>query len=230
LVRALRTNWAGYLIENQVYTVTVSKWVKDTSGNYLGKDYVFYFSTKYNPLYINVHEIRNASGYLVAEYSDDEINMAAFKASLMARYIYEKQNNETLTDTPSLLPVEIWAWVRAATIKELLDRKLQDLIATGLSVQKTLGDLSIMVQGSDRLQAIKMKIDEMDAEMRKNPLFAATRSVASFVRGIQSTPWPLPYRNRETRMGESETEKKIHSSPWRRDYGTTYPEDDGEYT
>ena len=225
LVRSIRYNWSGFLKSNQVYTVTVSRFITDSNGSALEEDFVYHFTTKYNPLYCNTDEIRLVGGKLLADITDDEINQAIFKASLDAYYLYVHENNSLM---PSPIPHVVWAWVRCRAISEILGRKKMDLASEGFGIMKTLGDFTVQKMGTERLSAINSKLEEMKECMQEWTLWEPTLLMSSAVKSIRSAPWPMQYRNEVLRAGAN-GKKKVHFDPFIRDNGGQYPEDENVF-
>jgi hypothetical protein len=75
---------SGLLFVNNVVTVTLDDAIADTSGNTLGTDYSFYFTTQYTPLYSSVRKLRLEVGAFISSIPDDTLNLAIFEGSLEA--------------------------------------------------------------------------------------------------------------------------------------------------
>ena len=75
------------LLKNMQVVIEIDESVKDTSGNSLGSNYEFYFTTPYDPLYCTTRHIRMAAGAYLTSVTDDAINLAIFEASLMADHM-----------------------------------------------------------------------------------------------------------------------------------------------
>lgn len=75
---------SGLLFINNVVTVTLDDAIADTNGVTLARDYSFYFTTEYSPLYSSVRKLRLEVGAFVSTIPDDTLNLAIFEASLEA--------------------------------------------------------------------------------------------------------------------------------------------------
>ena len=73
----------GWYSNNEI-TVTVSSDVINASGNLLGSDQYFAFTTSYDPLYCSVTKIRLAIGPYIKDIPDDTINRRIFENSILA--------------------------------------------------------------------------------------------------------------------------------------------------
>jgi hypothetical protein len=127
---------SGLLFKNNVVTVTLDDAIADTSGNTLGTDYSFYFTTQYDPLYSSVRKLRLEVGAFISSIPDDTLNLAIFEASLEA---------DALTWNKSTASGDYYEFVR----RQFTTCKAAEILllnAGGASLGlagKKLGDLSV---------------------------------------------------------------------------------------
>jgi hypothetical protein len=70
------------LYENNIVFVQLDESIAADDGSTLGEDYVWYFTTTYNPMYSHIRRVRLDLGPLIADVPDDTVNLAIFEASL----------------------------------------------------------------------------------------------------------------------------------------------------
>lgn len=91
---------AANLITNQLVTnmqvlISLSSTIKNISGQSIGTDTEFYFTTIYDPLYSSVRKLRLEVGSFIKDLPDDTLNLAIFEASLMANGINWAKNSNS---------------------------------------------------------------------------------------------------------------------------------------
>jgi len=141
---------AGQLYTNNIVTVTLDKDIEDLSGNSLGSDYEFFFTTTYDPLYTHLRRIRLDLGSYIANVPDETIMLAIFEASIYAvRNVFDTSGvNQTYFN---------FARREYATcLTELiLIRGLLGDTSFSNRMSKTLGDLSVSRSGPGKSLADK---------------------------------------------------------------------------
>jgi len=143
---------SGVLPRNSVVTVTLGSDIGDTSGNTLGSDYEWDFSTTYNPLYCSVRRMRLSIGNFIQYVPDDTINFAIYVASLMADEMTWNSSNSL--DGYYEFARQQWACCKAEEI--LL---MNTLGGAGNLKSKTLGDLKVEYNNSgDSIPALDRAI------------------------------------------------------------------------
>ena len=75
---------SGFLLENNLVTITLDSSIASTGGVLLGTDYEFWFTTAYNPYYCSLKRVRLNVGAYIPNIPNDTINFALFEASLAA--------------------------------------------------------------------------------------------------------------------------------------------------
>jgi len=75
---------SGYLLENNLVTVTLDSSIASTTGTFLASDYDFWFTTTYNPYYCTLRKIQLEIGAYLSTVADDTINFAIFEGGLQA--------------------------------------------------------------------------------------------------------------------------------------------------
>jgi len=124
------------LYENNIVIITLDKTIADEDGNTLGTDYVSYFATTYNPLYIGLRRVMlDIGSALPSDIKDETIYLAILIASLQAN---------ALTFSTTITNATLYNLARAEYTACLAERML--VSGMGLSsdrLSKTLGDLSV---------------------------------------------------------------------------------------
>jgi len=130
-------NWYS----NNEITVTISSDVINASGNLLGTDQYFMFTTAYDPLYCTVTKIRLDIGPYIKDIPDDTINRRIFENSIiayqMANVVYGQDQWEM--EVPSFAAK---MYTCCKTQYDLLNAKLLDKSCSA-GQMKRLGDFSI---------------------------------------------------------------------------------------
>jgi len=124
------------LVQNNVVSIMIGSSLSDTAGNPLvASDCSFYFTTTYNPLYVNTRRIRMDIGGFLSGIPDDTINLAIFEASRTADAIAwtGTVTNQTYYDMVK----------RNFVICEAAGILLQGISMDGGIASKKLGDFSV---------------------------------------------------------------------------------------
>ncbi len=131
---------SGWYSNNEI-TVTVSSDIINASGNLLGTDQYFMFTTAYNPLYCTVTKIRSAIGPYIKDVPDDTINRMIFENSLLAYQLANETYGQDQwgIESPSF-PAKMYTCCK--TQYDLLSAKLLDK-ACGAGQMKRLGDFTV---------------------------------------------------------------------------------------
>lgn len=127
---------SGQLKDNNVVTITLTEDIQSTDGIALSEDYIFWFTTKYNPLYSTSRRLRMEIGSFIQTISDDTINLAIHMASQMANDL--TWNSETIETGYYEFVRAQWTSCKAQEIL-LLNSPSQ----TGSLRSKKLGDLEV---------------------------------------------------------------------------------------
>ncbi len=155
---------SGYILRNNVVTITIDDSVSSSSGTSLSDDYEFYFTSEYYPLYSSTRKIKLEYGAYIGEIPDDTINLAIFEASLAA---------ENLTwNTSTTTTGDYYQWVR----KEFTTCKAAETLLTNVIGQsrglrsKSLGDFRV----------------EYDARLLENGIDKALGCLDKWLASLQS--------------------------------------------
>lgn len=81
------------LYPNEEITVTIPSTVTATDQTTLGADYQFYFTTKYDPYYVGVQQVRLEIGNLIADIPDDTIARLIHSNSILANWFSSGRPN-----------------------------------------------------------------------------------------------------------------------------------------
>ena len=148
-------NPGGWRANNEV-TVTVSSDVMNASGNLLGSDRYFTFTTAYSPLYCTVTKIRMAIGPYIKDIPDDTINRRIYENSVLAYQMANETYGQSQwgIDSPSF-PAKMYTCCK--TQYDLLNAKILDN-ACGAGQMKRLGDLTVQ-DPIDISKALKVPLD-----------------------------------------------------------------------
>lgn len=127
---------SGYILRNNVVTITIDDSVSSSSGTSLSDDYQFYFTSEYSPLYSSVRKIQLEYGAYVGEIPNDTINLAIFEASLTA---------DNLTWNTTTTTGDYYQWVRREfTTCKAAETLLTNVIGQSRGLKsKTLGDFKV---------------------------------------------------------------------------------------
>jgi hypothetical protein len=130
------------LPQNALVTVTIPKELASMAGIHLddNEDYIFQFTTSYNPLLSSINIIRGEIGAFISDVPDDTINLLIFENSRLL--------NEILGTSYTALdaPYQARQYVKCKTEYDLLMGKLLkhiEVAGRGQGDTKRLGDLSI---------------------------------------------------------------------------------------
>jgi hypothetical protein len=165
--------------ENEEIDVTIPSSIRATDGSSLvdGEDYEFYFTTRYNPLYIGVAHVRLVLGNIIDNVPDDTINRLIHTNSLLANW-YSRERPGVIQPFPSNIfepsvitttrpafivnpvtgaPRYVKEYVLAKTCLDLLKARFFDyvdgvMLGGGPGASKSLDDLRI-TEGNGMLYA-----------------------------------------------------------------------------
>lgn len=127
---------SGFLLQNNLVTVTLDSTIQSTGGTSLGSDYEFSFSTTYSPMYCTLRKMRLMIGAYISNVADDTVNLAIFLASREAQQL--TWNTENLSDEYYQFARGQWVCCRAAQL--LL---MNTVGGSGSLKSKRLGDLAV---------------------------------------------------------------------------------------
>jgi len=127
---------SGYLLRNNLVTVTLDSTIASTAGTALGTDYEFTFTTEYSTMYCTLRKLRLMVGAYIGSVGDDTVNLAIFVASREADLL--TWNKDTPTDEYYMFARSQWTCCRAAQI--LL---MNTIGGSGALKSKRLGDLAV---------------------------------------------------------------------------------------
>lgn len=162
---------SGQLHTNELITVTLDKTIKNTLGISLGSNYVFTFTTTYNPMYCTYRRLQLMIGAYINELEIDTVNLAIHFASLESdSYAWNKEN---LDDEWYKFARSQWVCCRAAEI--LL---MNVLGKSGDLKAKSLGDLKVEYNTSNNSNIPLQKAQECLAKW-EGALIAGGRQVQS---------------------------------------------------
>lgn len=148
------------LHEDNLVVITVSGTSANSLGTVLGDDYIFWFTTLYNPLYSSVRKVRLEIGSFIKNITDDTINLAIYEASLMA-------NEMSWSGKDSLNSLYLFArreWTTCKAAEMLLNNALS---STGLK-SKELDNFRVTYdnkQGAAILDRIRECLARWEGEL-----------------------------------------------------------------
>jgi hypothetical protein len=165
------------IADNTKYELTINSLMENTDGTALGETYVYYFTGRYDPYYVDIRVIR--ARFLSAEQHipDDLINFYIHQASLEAKARFygflqsagmfgvtgDNLRETVVRDTANLQSYGVLKWVEAATTYHMLKTILREsLRRVGLS--RKLGDYSEALDKSF-LDAIKLAKEDAKEEL-----------------------------------------------------------------
>lgn len=128
----------GQLYENNIIILTLDKSIADTSGNTLGVDQEYYFSTPYTPLYSDERRIRLDIGTLLTNVSEETIMLAILEASLIAQ---ANTFSSTIYNNAYFVQAR-WNYTTCLAEMTLVKALLGDFSLTG-GLSKRLGELNV---------------------------------------------------------------------------------------
>lgn len=121
------------LVENMRVVITLDADIADTDGNTLGEDYVVYFTTTYNPLYVSSRRVELEIGQLIGNVPTDTVNLAIFEASREA---------DTLTFA-AISQTTYYNFARSQWVNCRAQQLLLSNTMGTLAKAKALGDLEV---------------------------------------------------------------------------------------
>jgi hypothetical protein len=152
----------GQLFENNLIVITVDRDTAEAvGGETLAEDFVFWFTTTYNPLYSSVRKVRLEIGSFIKSIPDDTINLAIFEASLFAdnlTWIVADPMNKFF-----LFARREWVTCKAAEIL------LLNVLGTGGLKHKRLDNLEVTYDahhGQDLLDKVLGCLAKWEAEIQ----------------------------------------------------------------
>lgn len=200
----------GEAIENNTrYEVRVSKYLPNTDGTELGKDYTYYFTGHYSPRYADIPEVRRL--FLSAEHNipDDMINYYLFFASLEANARYygnlqgvnyqllgDALKEPVVRDTTDLNSFSVGRWVAAKAVYDLLKAILIEMTRQVDSSRK-LGDYEYSL-GPGFIKAMDMALklaaedlEKWDSLLTPNDLIRGTSKSARWDPRERDFDWSI---------------------------------------
>jgi len=145
----------GVLEESNEYTVTIHSGFPGSTKSPLANDFVFMFTTIFDPLFVSVDVIRLNLGSLIEDVPDDTINRIITENGRFALRLYPK--DVRVTGVP-------WYLTKYVECKSKLDAlNAQILGLGGIHGRKVLADLTIDRgnQGRDIMAVIEPKLEEL---------------------------------------------------------------------
>lgn len=148
-----------YLYENNLVNIKLDSTIASLTGETLGEDNYFYFTTTYNPLYASARQARLEMGPFVSDLPDDTINLALFESSLAA----DINSFQVSSKNPKYMKYakQRYTLIRAEIM--LLRAMTGDPSANKMS--KKLGDFYVSRDGN--LNAIQNRIDDLEKELKE---------------------------------------------------------------
>lgn len=149
-----------HFYENNMIIVKLGGEVGAEDGTTLGSDYLWYFTTRYNPLYTSARRIQLDLGSIAGDLAEDTINQAIFEASL------EAEAYHIVTTVNSSKEVSMYNFARrqyvvCRTELILLEALMNKGVAVSDQVSKKLADLSVTRGGgSSAMDGILGKLDK----------------------------------------------------------------------
>jgi hypothetical protein len=163
------------ITSNTRYTVTLFDTLVDVSGNSLGLETTYYFTSRYDPYYSDIRAVKARLRSEALTMPDDLINYHIYMASLEAKARYwgylsgaaissfDSLTETTVRDSTNLKSHGVLKWVVAkATYNILVSTLIDDLRNVGRS--RRLGDFSETLT-RDFTDAIKKLLDLISAEL-----------------------------------------------------------------
>lgn len=126
----------GVLEENNEYIVKIKSGLGGATTLPLQEEYVFLFTTQYDPRYASSVEIRLILGNLIEDIPDDTINRIIYQNGIYALHLYSPRLIGS-TGLPWYIP----KYVECKTALDLLHNKFLNL--GGVGSRKVLADLTI---------------------------------------------------------------------------------------
>ncbi len=152
---------SNQLVNNMLITITLAETIKSLTDIELDSEEVFYFTTKYDPLYSSVRKLRLEIGSFISSLDDDTLNLAIFEASLMA----DQLTFATVNDESNQFYVfarKEWTTCKAAQIL------LMNSLGQGGLRSKKLDNLEVTYdanQGADILNKINECLARWEAQL-----------------------------------------------------------------
>jgi len=188
---------SGWYQNNEI-TVLISSDVINASGNMLGNDQYFMFTTAYNPLYCTVTRIRMAIGPYIKDIPDDTINRRIFENSIIAYQLANETYGQHVwdIDNPNFAAK---MYTCCKTQYDLLNAKLLDK-ACAAGQMKRLGDFTVqdpvdiskMLQGpiNSALSCMEFWVDRLIGKTGKvhpkGVVKGVTNATTPPVRGVRT--------------------------------------------
>lgn len=148
----------GLLEENNEYTVTVKAGLSGLETNDLPEDYVFMFTTQFDPLFSSVSRIRLNIGPMIRNIPDDTINRFIHENSILAQRLYPTWAGIIPANN---IPFYVAEYVTCKTKLDVLHAAMLGYAGSG--GKKALADLSIEKDspGTDIVRLAQGKIDQL---------------------------------------------------------------------
>jgi len=149
-----------HFYENNMVIIKLRGNVGAEDGTILSSDYVWYFTTLYNPLYTSARRIQLDLGSIASDLPEDTINQAIFEASI------EVEAYHIVTTVNSSKEVSMYNFARqqyvvCRTELILLEALMNKGVSVSDQVSKKLADLSVTRGGgSSAMSGILGKLDK----------------------------------------------------------------------
>lgn len=163
--------------KNTRYEVRIGQKLRDINGETLPEPITLYFTSRYDPYYVDLAAVRARLMSSELNVPDDLINFYIFQASLEAKarvygylhtastqgFVLDTLKEAYVRDTANLDSYGALKWVEAAAVYKLLTSILIDEIRN-IGRRRELGDYSEQLS-ADILEALKQAIDNVRGEM-----------------------------------------------------------------
>jgi len=152
------------LYENNMVIVRLRGEIAALDETTLGSDYLWYFTTTYNPLYASARRVQLDMGSIASEIPEDTMNQAIFEASL------EASAYQIITNVASSKEVSMFSFARRQYVvcraqMILLDALINKGISVSDQMSKKLADLQVTRGGGTSNIATSM--EKLDKCMEK---------------------------------------------------------------
>jgi hypothetical protein len=202
-------NGTAYLIYNMEWVVTLSRLIQDTDGNRLEDDVTLWFTTQYNPLYLNYLAIRQDLGGLSYDIPNDMINRMIHTASLEVNRMLiplvttvpgdsptHVDYTTVLANVPSTTyPYDVQNYVRAKTEWMILRRKRYEMLRF-IDTRRTLGALTVVEADIRLLDEVGKMMKELEAQVVAEEVIIGEWGAGRWVeRSAHYLPYPYFWNN-----------------------------------
>jgi hypothetical protein len=206
---AMLESSTAYLIYNMEWVVTISRMLQDTSGNRLEDDVTLWFTTRYNPLYLNHVVVRQDLGGLSYDIPNDIINRMIHTASLEVNRMLipiettlpgestsHVDYTTVLANVPTTTyPYDVQNYVRAKTEWMILRRKRYEMLRF-IDTRRTLGALTVVEADVRLLDEIGKMMKELEGEWTAEEVIIGEWGAGRWVeRSARYLPYPYFWSN-----------------------------------